>query len=395
MSMNDSENKKLIILGSVFLFAYFLPFDNFLISNAINEAFLMLSEYAKEHVLLCLIPAFFIAGAIQVFVNQQAVIAYLGPKAKKVIAYSVASVSGSILAVCSCTVLPLFRGIYKKGAGLGPAVSFLYSGPAINVLAITLTAKVLGWKIGLARAIMAMVFAVVIGYIMHLIFRKSDEKRTDELAVFQKPEGEVSRTLLQNSLFMAVMIGILVFINWSSSGNAIGGLWNSIFKAKYIITSVLGVILIFMLFAWFKKNELSDWVRSSRDFAVQILPLLFIGVVIAGFLLGRPGHRGIVSTKWVAKFVGGNSLLSNFIASFSGAFMYFATLTEIPILQILLKADMGQGPALALLLAGPSLSLPSMIVIKKELGWKKTITYVLLVIVFSTLVGKVYGLIVA
>lgn len=391
MQKQFSENKKLIFLAGIFLFAYFVPFGNTRVSNAVNEAFLMLSEYAREHVLLCLVPAFFIAGAIQVFINQQAIITYLGPKAKKITAYGVASVSGGILAVCSCTVLPLFKGIYKKGAGLGPAVSFLYSGPAINVLAITLTAKVLGWKIGLARAIMAVIFSVVIGYIMHLIFKKDDEKRIEEIGMFKNFEDNQPRKLWQNSLYMGAMIAILVFVNWSTTKGDIPW-WDFIFNVKYIITAVFGVLLLLMLYLWFKKYELKEWIISTRDFAIQILPLLFIGVLAAGFLLGRPGHKGILSTGWVGKFVGGNSIKSNFIASISGAFMYFATLTEVPILQTLMGSGMGQGPALALLLAGPSLSLPSMIVIKKELGWKKTITYVALVVVLSTFVGVLYGM---
>ncbi len=394
MANKLSENKKLLVLGGMFLFAYFVPFAHPRVSGAISESFLMLSEYAKDHVLLCLVPAFFIAGAIQVFINQQSVITYLGPKAKKVVAYSVASVSGGILAVCSCTILPLFRGIYKKGAGLGPAVSFLYSGPAINVLAITLTAKVLGWKIGLARAVMAIIFSVIIGYIMHLIFKKEDEKRIEEMGMFKQAEENVPRKLWQNSIYMGLMIGILVFVNWSTSGGDIKW-WDFIFSIKYIITGLLGLFLLFILFRWFKKYELKEWVVSTRDFAIQILPLLFMGVLVAGFLLGRPGHKGIISTSWVGQLVGGNSLLSNFISSISGAFMYFATLTEVPILQTLMGAGMGQGPALALLLAGPSLSLPSMIVIKRELGWKKTITYVAIVVVLSTFVGMAYGSIVS
>jgi uncharacterized membrane protein YraQ (UPF0718 family) len=394
MANKLSENKKLLVLGGMFLFAYFVPFAHPRVSGAISESFLMLSEYAKDHVLLCLVPAFFIAGAIQVFINQQSVITYLGPKAKKVVAYSVASVSGGILAVCSCTVLPLFRGIYKKGAGLGPAVSFLYSGPAINVLAITLTAKVLGWKIGLARAVMAILFSVIIGYIMHLIFKKEDEKRIEEMGMFKQTEENLPRKLWQNSIYMGLMIAILVFVNWSTSGGDIKW-WDFIFSIKYIITGLLGLFLLFILFSWFRKYELKEWVVSTRDFAIQILPLLFIGVLVAGFLLGRPGHKGIISTSWVGQLVGGNSLFSNFISSISGAFMYFATLTEVPILQTLMGAGMGQGPALALLLAGPSLSLPSMIVIKRELGWKKTITYVAIVIVLSTFVGMAYGSIVS
>ena len=387
-----SVNLKLVILATLFLFAYFVPFGNARISQAVGEALLMLSEYAREHVLLCLVPAFFIAGAIMVFLNQQSVIRYLGPKAGKVVAYSVASVSGAILAVCSCTVLPLFKGIYRKGAGLGPAVSFLYSGPAINILAIVLTAKVLGFKIGIARAVGAILFAFIIGFLMHLIFRKEDEKRFTDENLFRVEDQGMVRTLAQNILYMLSMIGILVFINWAPSQGSLV-LWDFIYKYKYMITAIFILLLLFALVRWFRKEELKKWVAATRDFTVQILPLLFGGVLVAGFLLGRPGHQGLIPEAWVASLVGGNSFFANFIASIAGALMYFATLTEVPIMQGLLGAGMGRGPALALLLAGPTLSLPAILVINSELGPKKTMTYVGLVIVMSTLAGKIFGLI--
>lgn len=384
-----SKNIWLLILVGVFLFAFFVPFANPKVSGAIQEAFLMLSEYAREHVLLCLIPAFFIAGAIMVFLNQQAIIRYLGPKANKFIAYSVASVSGAILAVCSCTVLPIFKGIYKKGAGIGPAVSFLYSGPAINILAIVLTAKVLGWQIGLARVIGAVGFAFVIGILMGLIFKKEDEKRLTDERPFQYA-GEEGRKFRQNLIYMGSMIGILVFLNWAPSKGSMFA-WDLIFKGKYIITGVFGAILIISIILWFKRDELKEWIIATRDFALQITPLLFGGVLVAGFLLGRPNHEALIPMGWIGKLVGDNSILSNFIASVSGALMYFATLTEVPILQGLLGAGMGNGPALALLLAGPSLSLPSMLVINGELGLKKTVVYIVLVVVLSTIAGFIFG----
>jgi uncharacterized membrane protein YraQ (UPF0718 family) len=385
-----SPNLMLAILAGVFLFAYFVPFGTPRVSQAVNEALLMLTEYARQHVLACLVPAFFIAGAIMVFLNQQAVIRYLGPQANTIVAYSVASCSGAILAVCSCTVLPLFKGIYKKGAGLGPAVSFLYSGPAINILAIVLTAKVLGFKIGLARALGAILFAFVIGLVMHLIFRKEDEQRQTDAAMFQPDPGEMPRSLGQNALYMLSMIGILVFINWAPSRGSLPA-WDFIFRYKYHITGAFALLLLFALLRWFKRPELKDWVTATRDFAVQILPLLFGGVLVSGFLLGRPGHQALIPEAWVTRLLGGNSLSANFIASFGGALMYFATLTEVPILQGLLGAGMGQGPALALLLAGPSLSLPSILVITSELGFKKTFAYVVLVVAFSTMAGLGFG----
>ena len=386
----EPKNRLLAAMTGVFLLAYFVPWGAPVIRGAVVEAFLMLGEYAREHVLLCLVPAFFIAGAITIFLDQQAVIAYLGPTAPKPVAYGVAAVSGTILAVCSCTVLPLFKGIYKKGAGLGPAVSFLYSGPAINILAIILTAKVLGFELGVARAIGAVLFAVLIGLGMHLIFYKEDRERTTNAAMFQSFENETGRTLPQMGIYMASMVGILVFMNWAPAGGSVGW-WDALHRFKWFITAGFGAVLIYALIRWFTGSELKDWVRATRDFAVQILPLLFGGVMVAGFLLGRPGHAALIPERWVASLVGTNSLGSNLIAAVSGALMYFATLTEVPIMQGLIGAGMNPGPALALLLAGPSLSLPSLLVIGGELGVKKTLTYAALVVVLSTIAGMIYG----
>lgn len=385
-----SNNKKLALFTLIFASAYFIPFDNAIITGAITEAFMMLSDYAREHVLFCLVPAFFIAGAITVFLNQQAVIKYLGPKSNKFIAYSVASFSGAILAVCSCTVLPLFKGIYKKGAGLGPAVSFLYSGPAINILAIVLSAKILGFKLGAARVIGAVSFAFIIGLIMHFIFRKEDEARLTDDRMFKNIDADMPRNLFQNGLYMASMIGILVFANWAPAKGSLSA-WDFIYQYKWYISAGFVVLLAFSLIKWFKKDELKEWTISTRDFALQILPLLFGGVLVSGFLLGRPGHEGIIPSEWISYLLGGNSIQANFFASFSGALMYFATLTEIPILQGLIGSGMGEGPALALLLAGPSLSLPSIIVIASELGWEKTSVYIALVVFMSTFAGWIFG----
>lgn len=384
------DKKKFLIYLVVFLAAFYIPFNSKEIQLAILESFHMLQDYAREHVILCLIPAFFIAGAISNFISQKAVIKYLGGSAKKWVSYLVASVSGTILAVCSCTVLPLFSGIYKRGAGIGPATAFLYSGPAINVLAIFMTARVLGAKMGLARAIGAVVFALVIGVLMSIIFKKSDQERlsmvdnsTDDL--------EESRSPLKNILYFASMVLILVFANWANPGD-VKGLWATIYSIKWPVTIILLLLLGLMIIKWFKKDELVDWLDATWSFAEQILPLLLIGVLVAGFLMGRPGvDAGIIPAEWVSNFVGGNSLFANFTASILGAFMYFATLTEIPILQGLMGLGMGDGPALALLLAGPALSLPNMLVIRSVLGTKKTVVFVALVVVMATFSGVVYG----
>jgi len=385
-----TPNKKLLLVFGVFLAAYFIPFQAPRVVSAINEAFLMLSEYARQHVILCLIPAMFIAGAITIFLNQQAVMKYLGPDANRLTAYGVASVSGAILAVCSCTVLPIFKGIYKKGAGLGPAIAFLYSGPAINILAIVLSAKVFGLKLGIARTVGAIIFSILIGFIMSVIFKKDDQQRTKDSRLFNAGMEEGGRTLGQMAFYMTSMIGILVFANWANSRGG-SPVWDAIFSAKWYLTAAFGIMLILSLRKWFSKDDQLAWVVATRDFALQILPLLFGGVLVAGFLLGRPGHDALIPSSWIAGLLSGNSLFANLFASVAGALMYFATLTEIPIVQGLLGAGMGQGPALALLLAGPSLSLPSILVIAGEIGWKKTLTYVSLVVVFSTLAGIAFG----
>jgi len=379
----------ILIFILVFLAVYFIPFQQAKVQNALIEAFSLLQEYAREHVLFCLIPAFFIAGAISVFIRKASIIKYFGAQAKKALSYSIASISGTILAVCSCTVLPLFAGIYTRGAGIGPATAFLYSGPAINVLAIILTAKVLGYELGLARALGAVIFAVVIGLIMHVLFNK-EEKDKNEEANFVEDEDEKSRPLWKNALYFLTMIAILVFINWGKSDPSLK-IWHFIYRAKWFIGGAFLVILLFMIIGWFKKTELKEWTFSTWVFAKQIFPLLFGGVLVAGFLLGRPGHEGIIPSQWIARLVGGNSLGANLFASVSGGLMYFATLTEVPILQGLIGAGMGQGPALALLLAGPALSLPNMLVIRSIIGTKKTLAYISLVIIMATITGMIYG----
>lgn len=329
-----------------------------------------LLEYLSLHVITCLIPAFFIAGAIAVFVSQTAVLKYFGPKTKKVLSYGIASVSGTILAVCSCTVLPLFGGIYKRGAGLGPAIAFLYSGPAINILAIVYSARLLGYDLGAGRAIGAILFSIVIGFIMAAIYRK-DESQKDE-AVFATLATDPERqSIWQMLVFFSTLVGILVF--------AASGQW--------IVTGILLVILSIVLWRWFTTGELKQWLRETGYFVRLVLPWLLVGVFAAGIL------KVVIPESVVASIVGGNSLQSNFIASFLGSVMYFATLTEVPIVRAFIDLGMGKGPALALLLAGPALSLPNMLVIRSIMGTKKTLTYIALVVIMATISGYIFGLI--
>ena len=383
------ERTKLILLVAAFGIAYFLPVAHPRFQSSLVEAFYMTKEYAQEHVLFCLIPAFFIAGAIACFVSQAAVIKYFGARANKVLAYGVASVSGSILAVCSCTVLPLFAGIRTRGAGLGPAIAFLYSGPAINVLAIILTARVLGWELGVARAVGAVVFAIIIGLIMATLYRR--EEGGGEASAGLEEELDDGRPLAQTGLYFLTMVLILVFAAWEKPAEPTA-FWDAVYAVKWPVAIALLTILAVMLWRWFTREELDEWVDASWDFVKQIAPLLFAGVLAAGLLMGRPGSdNGLIPASYVAGLVGGNSIGANLVASVAGAFMYFATCTEVPILEGLLGSGMGRGPALALLLAGPALSLPSIIVIRSVIGTQKTIVYIVLVVIMATLCGMVYG----
>lgn len=424
------ELAKLAGLVAVFLLFFFLPVGTARFDGAVSESLHLTKWYAREHVLLCLVPAFFIAGAISVFISQASVMRYLGARANKVAAYGVASVSGGILAVCSCTVLPLFSGIWRMGAGLGPAATFLYSGPAINVLAIILSARILGMEIGIARAVGAVLFSILIGLLMHWIYRREEMQKA--AAAAEIPEPEVARPLWQNLLYFGLMAAILVFANWGRpQGEA--GFFSAIYSVKWIITSAaaigLGIVLVrWFGLAWWKvllaggiaaglalafrhepivpfaaavvglaiitgtdSGEAGEWFSATWGFAKQILPLLLVGVLMAGLLLGRPDHEGLIPSSWVAGAVGGNSLRANLVASIFGALMYFATLTEVPILQGLIGSGMGKGPALALLLAGPALSLPSMLVLRSIMGTRKTAVFVMLVVVMATISGLIYG----
>jgi uncharacterized membrane protein YraQ (UPF0718 family) len=387
-----SNRYSFLLMVGVFLAAYCIPWSEPVIRRSGLEAFLMLQEYAREHVLTCLIPALFIAGAIAVFVSQAAVLKYFGTDAKKILSYSVASVSGAILAVCSCTVLPLFAGIYMRGGGIGPASSFLYSGPAINVLAIVLTARVLGWKLGLARAVGAVGFAFLIGLLMHFIYLKEEKSRVPNNLFLPEEEAKV-RPLWKEVLYMGTLVGILIFAAWGKPAQPVG-FWMAIWEVKWFITGALLVSLALELRSWFNREEISNWGQSTWGFAKQILPLLFGGVLVAGFILGRPGYEALIPEKWIQSLVGGNSLWANLFASLAGALMYFATLTEVPILQGLIGSGMGQGPALALLLAGPALSLPSMLVIRSVVGTQKMLVYSALVVILSTIAGMLYGVLV-
>ena len=433
---------------AVFLVAYFLPLatpefkpetdpTQVKVTSAIIEAFKLLQWYARNHTLACVVPALFIAGAITTFLSREAVLKHLGPKANKVEAYSVASVSGTVLAVCSCSVLPMFAGIYRIGAGLGPASAFLYAGPAINVLALFLTARVLGFQLGVARVIGAIVFGIIIGLIMALIFRKDEEQRTT--ATMQMPDPPASRRpLYQSALLLLAMIAFLVFSDWFNPGDKIVQLADAegtrfeatlqyetlsqydlrlkqavlghqvgevvrlpkseivsivdvdtwvvrIHHVRWYLAGAMGVVVLIMTLAWVDKAQFTEWMGNTWTFSKLLIPLLFGGVFIVGFL------GALLPEEQVAALVGDNSLTSNLIASVVGCFFYFATLTEIPILETLMKNGMAEGPALALLLAGPAMSIPSILVIRSIIGNTKTVVFTTLVVLMATIVGMGYG----
>ncbi len=419
----------------VFLAAYFLPLGNPKIQAAILQAFGLLQWYVRNHTLACVLPALFIAGALITFLSQASVIYYLGPRANKTAAYAVASVSGAVLAVCSCSVLPMFAGIYRLGAGLGPATAFLYSGPAINILAIFLTARVLGFSLGAARAAGAVLFAVVIGVLMALIFRRAETERYEAAAAFPEPE-KPKRPAWKTGVFLACMIGFLVFSDWynpgdveieTKEGDRVSAVllhemrnqvvlqlkepWRRhkrdekvtlskaeitrmeqpetwvlrIYRIRWWLAGFLGLLVALMTGVWFERREVKLWFANTWEFAKLLVPLLFGGVFVVGFF------STLLPEKYVAALVGDNSFLSNLVAGAAGAFWYFATLTEIPICQALGDLGMHRGPMLTLLLAGPAVSLPNILVIGKILGWKKCLTFCLIVVSLSACAGMLYG----
>jgi len=431
----NREWKIFAALVSIFVVAYFLPLGNPKIQDAIQESFRLLQWYARNHTLACVVPALFIAGAIITFLSQASVMRYLGPNANPILAYAVASVSGCVLAVCSCSVLPMFAGIYRLGAGLGPASAFLYSGPAINILAIFLTARVLGFSIGAGRFIGAVVFSVVIGLLMAWIFRKGEREKIQ--AALQMPESEKpKRHIAKTALFLASMILFLVFSDWFNPGNVVVKTTDGQqFKAviihetkdavrfqleedlgenklgdkitlnkteiadtqeqktwviavhhiRWYLAGLCGLAVLIMLWRWYQNDEISLWLHNTWDFAKLLVPLLYGGVFIVGFV------SVLLPEKQVAQLVGDNSLRSNLVASVIGAFWYFATLTEVPITQALMKLGMHNGPVMTLLLAGPALSLPSFLVLQKVMGTKKNVVYHLLIIIIATITGMFFG----
>lgn len=441
----SSEFKKLFLIVAAFAAAFFLPMEDATFQTALQATLDLVHWYAREHVILCLLPAFFIAGIIAVFISRDAVMKYLGAGASKWISYSMAAVSGGILAVCSCTILPLFTGIHKRGAGLGPAIAFLYSGPAISILSVILTARILGPEMGVARTVCATGFSIIIGMVMAWLFRREEQQQPMAHATKKADAAGSPRSMACIFLLFFSLVAVMIFANWAPPQGQDGKIWRMVYESRwYLVGSaafalcwalveylgmplwkvLVGVVatilsigisqqyvsdavfvpLIPMLVALAalsvalltdRRRENREWALSAWDFTKKTMPLMALGIVFTGFLLGSVHENtsipGVIPAEWIQQLVGGNSLLANFITSFAGAFMYFSTLTEIPIVQGMMASGMGKGPALALLLAGPSLSLPNMLVVAGVMGWRKTFAYVFLVITLSTVCGYIYG----
>jgi hypothetical protein len=434
--MNHKREWKIFgAMAAVFALAYYLPLADPQVTAAVLEAFKLLQWYARNHTLACVVPALFIAGGITTFLSQAAVMRYLGPTSNKLASYSVASVAGVVLAVCSCSVLPMFAGIYHLGAGLGPASTFLYSGPAINVLAIFLTARVLGFELGLWRAVGAIVFAVLVGLGMHTLFRSEEQEKVAAAAQLPEPDG-TARPMWQNASLLAAMMAFLLFSDWFNPGDAVVRLtaggeirgvvlqemhdevmiqvqetaqgaragervtlskaeiagievaqgWvMDVYHVRWYLAGLMGLAVALMTWRWVDRDEFRTWMDHTWDFAKLLVPLLFGGVFVVGFI------SALLPDRQIAMLVGDNSLSATLIASVVGAFFYFATLTEVPITQALIEHGMAKGPALALLLAGPALSLPNMLVLFKIMGVKKTAAFSMIIVIAATLTGLIYG----
>ncbi len=351
-----------------------------------------LMDYLSAHVLTCLVTAFFISGAISALVSKGTIIKYFGAKTKKWLSYGVASVSGTILAVCSCTILPMFQGIYKRGAGIGPATTFLFSGPAINILAIVLTASVLGLDIGIARAVSSISMSIIIGLIMAAIFErgKNGEPSGVTPLVAQVEADAGARPKWISPVFLGLLVAILLI-------GANGGI-DLLYRLAivYFLTIAVAVILIFH----YTRDEVKNWGQETWWVVKKIFPVLLIGVFVVGLIGGiaanfTQAHDATTAVGELTRpYLGDNSLSACLLASVIGALLYMPTLLEVPLIGTFFGYSsglMGSGPALSLLLAGPALSLPSMIVLVRMLGWKKAGTFIALVVIVSTIIGMLYG----
>jgi hypothetical protein len=437
------------------------PILNYL-STLLWSGYTSLLEYLAAHVLLCLVPAFIIAGFMSSMIPKETITKYLGPKASKWISYPASALGGFVLAVCSCTILPLFAGIWKRGAGLGPAITFLFVGPAINILAITYTGAAIGFDIAAARLILSIFFGIFIGILMAWFFRKEETQRFNEISkngVFDqtaqvKPAvwilfillvsilivGTLQISLLTNvylnlempfesagglmatlsSVNLSIQGGLLIIMliiigifSWKGFENIFGGFngWSYAAIAVIFLTiliaspletagsNILGingrfigvVILLAIIFyisaRYFSKDELAGWIWETWKFVKQIFPLLIVGVFVAGIV------KVIIPETWVRSIAGSNTIFANFIGVLFGVFMYFPTLVEVPIAKMFLDLGMARGPLLAYLLADPELSIQSILVLNGIMGKKKTVVYVSLVAVLSTLAGYLFGLV--
>ena len=343
-----------------------------MVKDLILAGSLALKEYIALHVLTCLIPAFLLAGAMVRFISKEAIIKYLGSSTNKLKSFSLASLASFFIAACSCTVIPVASGIYYQGAGVGAAFIFLWVAPAANILAIIYTGSILGTRMVISRIIAALLMAFVVGMVMSFIFRKEETKR------IQNFTGANTGIIAKKDLILLILILASLL-----SPNYI--IQKGPYSHKVIVWLVASVIMFMYAFKVKPLDEIKKWLKESLWFVRIIFPLLLLGVFIVG-VIGRLLPQDIIQ-RWL----GGSGILASFLATVMGQIMYFATMTEAPFVDTLMKLGMGKGPALALLLTGPGMSLPNMLAIAKVFGLKKASVYILLVMILGTFVGWFFG----
>ncbi|HEY59786.1 MAG TPA: permease [Anaerolineae bacterium] len=345
--------------------------------NFFNAGLLALYDYVSAHVLFCLVPAFFLAGAINALVSKDIIVKTLGRKAHPVKAYGLGALFGTLVEVCSCTILPLFAGIWKRGAGLGPAMAFLYAGPAINILAVSYTASLIGWDIAFARLIFSILFAVLVGILMTWIFKDGEKEKIEQMRNSVPLEGKTQfkeRPAYQSVLFFGSLAGILIAGTAPIAGNI-----------KYPFIGFFTLITVVFSFLFYSRKELISWMKETWKFFWMIFPLLLVGVFGAGVF------KAIIPQEAFQRLAGQNTIWANLAGVLFGVIAYFPALVEVPIAKTFLDLGMNKGPLLAYILADPIVSLQSLLVVSKVLGVKKTVIYALLITIITTTAGLVFG----
>ena len=333
-----------------------------------------IKEYVALHVITCLIPAFLLAGAMITFISRDTVIRYMGFEAKKSVAFPLAAISGIFLAVCSCTVIPIAAGIYRRGGSIGPAFILLWTAPATNLLALIYTGAILGMDVAAVRVVAAVSTAFIVGLVMMYAFA-GEEKERSSAKDHSVQQGRIMGR--EDIVILILLLLTLLLPNYLG----VGGPY--LHKVAIFLVA-LGVTLAYV-YSKKETDEIKEWLHETWWFVRLIFPMLMVGVFIVGII------GAILPEDWITNYLGGSGISPTFLASLIGAVSYFATLTEAPFVHTLMELGMGKGPALALLLAGPGLSLPNMVVITRVFGFKKAAIYITITVILATIAGFVAG----